>query len=98
MAKNVGFELGQISVQLSQLSNELNVGQRQNYLNLIQGIFALAIEARKAKNYELSDRLRDILEQGNIEIIQGAGTYARFEDIPTQLIEVPACDTWREIK
>lgn len=98
MAKNVGFELGQISVQLSRLAHELNVGQRAHYLNLVWGIFALATEARKAKDYELSDRLRDILKQGNVEIIQGAGAYARFEDIPKHLIGVPACDTWREIK
>lgn len=98
MARNIGFELGQIAVTLSGLANELTVGQRTHYLHLVQGIFALTVEARKAKNYELSDRLRDILKQGNVQIIQGTGEFARFEDIPKHLIGRPVADTWREIE
>lgn len=51
-------------------------------------------EYRLAKDYAVSDMLREILNEAGIEIVQGTAGY-KYEDIPPALKGRPVQDTWR---
>lgn len=63
------------------------------YSHLITGMVALHQKYRLAKNYEISDELRNLLMSINVKIIQGTAGY-EFKDIPASLKNHQFNDTW----
>jgi cysteinyl-tRNA synthetase len=68
--------------------------QQKIYFNVISGVVRLHQEYRIAKNYEISDRLRNILNENGINIIQGTAQYDGYEKIPSNLRSNIADDQW----
>jgi cysteinyl-tRNA synthetase len=68
--------------------------QQHLYFSVITGVVKLHQEYRIAKNYEVSDKLRDLLHANGIKIVQGTKQYGSYENIPKNLINNTVDDRW----
>jgi len=67
--------------------------ERKEYYMLINLIVGLHTTYRLAKDYATSDKIREVLNQSGIKIIQGTVGYT-YEDIPEKLKGRQYQDTW----
>ena len=68
--------------------------QQQLYFSIVTGAVKLHQEYRLAKNYEVSDKLRALLNASGIKIVQGTKQYGGYENIPESLRGNSADDSW----
>ncbi len=67
--------------------------QQMLYHKVITGVVKLHQKHRVAKNYAVSDELRDLLLSVSIRIKQGTDGY-KYEEIPEALREMTVDDQW----
>ncbi len=67
--------------------------QESTFCALVNGIVRLNQQYRVAKNYEVSDKLRALLDSVGVKVKQGTDGYA-YDAIPTHLIGRPIGDSW----
>jgi len=72
--------------------------QQQLYFSVISAVVNLHQEYRIAKKYEISDKLREILNSNGIRIIQGTKQYGSYENIPVNLRNNTVDDKWEIFK
>lgn len=85
-------ELKYFKNNLEVLANDAKI-ERDNFNHLVSEIVYIAQEARREKNYTLSDSLRKILNESGVEILQGSYGY-NCEEVPKHLLGRPHHDTW----
>lgn len=77
-------DVNEISSSLKRLQTKATE-QQMIYHHLISGMVAIHQRYRLAKNYEVSDAIRDQLNAVGVKIIQGTAQYGGFENIPEHL-------------
>jgi hypothetical protein len=68
--------------------------QQRLYFNVISSVARLHQEYRIAKNYEISDQLRKLLNDNGIKIIQGTKQYGTYDNIPLNMRSNTVDDRW----
>jgi len=86
-------DVNDIQLSLDNLKNKAKE-QQKLYFSIITGVVSLHQEYRIAKNYEVSDKLRELLNNNGINIIQGTKQYGSFENIPKSLLNNTVNDRW----
>lgn len=77
-------DVNEISSSLKRLQTKATE-QQMIYRHLISGMVAMHQHYRLAKNYEVSDAIRDQLNVVGVKIIQGTAQFGGFENIPEHL-------------
>lgn len=67
--------------------------QQNIYFKIISGLVKLHQKHRNAKNYAVSDELRELLNSSGVKIKQGTSGY-KYEDIPESLRGMTVHDQW----
>lgn len=86
---------------VSEIVNGLNSLQKKakeqqlQYHQLLQGIVGLHQKHRIAKNYAVSDELRELLNSVGVKIVQGTAQYGGYENIPENLRNMPGDDYYQ---
>lgn len=71
--------------------------QQHLYFNVISAVVKLHQEYRINKQYDVSDKLRDLLNENGIRIIQGTKQYYGYENIPANMRNNTVDDRWELI-
>ena len=74
--------------------SKLAFKQNHKLYTIISNLVMMQEKERLAKNYVISDRIREILQLAEVEIIQGTSLY-EYKDIPIELQGKQFHDTWR---
>ena len=85
-------DLTSIINDLTTLRDEISKEKNENF-KLINAIVSMHQFYRVNKIYEISDKLRDVLNELGIKIIQGAAGY-EYDKIPNQLKGRQVNDIW----
>ena len=85
--------LDDIKVRTCALERKIHDSQR-NYNMLVNGLVKMHQEARIAKDFKISDALRELLNSTGVVIIQGTAEY-KYDEIPKNLEGRFVGDTWR---
>ena len=64
------------------------------FFDAINSIVLLHQEYRLAKNYEISDKIRDILKNNGITIVEGTKKFGGYENIPEHMKNMTVDDFW----
>ena len=91
--RNPYVDLKEIISQLETVNRDFK-SQQQLVYALITDITSLHQEYRLAKNYEVSDRLRKLLNDRNIRIVEGTLKFGGYENIPENMKGRMANDVW----
>ena len=86
-------DLKQINKDLDFITNQV-IEFNKLFYSIINEIVRMHQEYRLAKNYEVSDRLRNILSSNGIRIIQGTKQFGGYENIPEHLRNETYDDRW----
>lgn len=84
----------EIKTRLNELCVKTNT-QQKRYFSVIDGMVKLHQKHRLAKNYQVSDEIRQVLNDCGIKIIQGTAQYKSYADIPDHLKNMTGDDQWR---
>ena len=82
-----------IIAALQRTSNKAKAQQRI-YFEIIKQCVAMHQKYRSAKNYEVSDELRGILNSVGVRIVQGTAQFGSYENIPENMRNTLWDDTW----
>lgn len=75
---------------------ELYRKKKKDFFLLVNQLVTMQQEHRLNKNYEVSDKIRNILLEINIEIIYGTKQFGGYENIPKNLRNRQLDDMWRQ--
>ena len=85
-------DLGEVEKNIARLKTKVST-QQQIYFRVIAGLVQLHQKQRNAKNYAVSDELRELLTSVGVKIKQGTSGY-KYEAIPEALKGMTVDDQW----
>ena len=85
-------DLGEVEKDIARLKNKVST-QQHIYHKVIAGLVKLHQKHRVAKNYAVSDEIRELLNSVGVKIKQGTAGY-KYEDIPESLKGMTVDDQW----
>lgn len=89
---DIATELNEIATHLHRVEQKIKTGNA-NLFFLIDNLVKMHQKERLEKNYSVSDKLRELLSDAGVTIIQGTAGYD-YENIPPALVGRQVDDTW----